>query len=74
MKCPIRGQPPDWTRIIVYLGLFGLFMQAMVISFQTLSERKVSVAEEKRESQTLLYPSVTMCPFLLSGIKDFKIN
>ena len=63
------GQPRDWIRIVVYLLLTGLFLHAMVISFQTLSEKKVAVSEGRLESQTLLYPSVTMCPFLVSGMR-----
>ncbi len=65
----------DWLRTILYACFILAFSYVMYKSLRKLFAENTAVAQVKKSSPTLLYPSVTLCPcytkdLLLSGTAD----
>ncbi len=52
----------DWLRNVVYIALAAFLVSRILASVQKLNENKMSFDAVARDSPTLLYPSLTMCP------------
>ncbi len=62
----------DWLRNVLRFIFFLLFMLIMYVKLSELEAMNTQMSETKRSSKLLMFPSVTVCPVLLSEVIDRK--
>ncbi len=64
----------DWLRAVLYVCAAGFFLSRVCASVQKLFENQMAFDEVVKDSPTIMYPSLTMCPSHNAPSRNFNVT